>query len=57
MDVDKDDRWKIGGEHAEVSEVFINVVVYKYVVFNGEPTNHRRMEECCGSRKTRWKDD
>lgn len=53
MDVDKDDKWKLGGDHAKVGEVFIDVVFYKQVSFNEELENHGRMVECCDSRKTR----
>lgn len=57
MDVDKDDQWKLGGKNIEVGELFIGVLVNKQFGFNEEPTNHRRMEECCSSRKTRWEGD
>lgn len=45
MDVDKDDRWKPGGDYTEVGEVFIDVKVRKKVSFYEEPTNHGRMTE------------
>lgn len=48
---------KIGKKHAEVGEGLINVVGDKLVGINVEPTHHRMMTNCCGSRKTKRQGD